>query len=137
LANLRPKERWAFIVEKAKRLRTLIIQRNGLGEVRSEIYRTAVERANVQALQHYKLRPYPGQILYIRAEGRDVSSRQDIRAVWQDYALGGLEIYALPVEDSGQMLMEPHVQGLADYLTMYLQRQTNPVTLAEPKEGTK
>ena len=134
LATLASKERWAFLVEKAKRFRTLIIQRNRLSEVRSEIRRTVVERANLQGLRHYVLRPYPGQILYISAGRRDVSSRQDLRAVWREYALGGVEVYSLPVETSGQMLVEPYVRGLADYLTTYLQRQTDGGTLAAPHE---
>jgi amino acid adenylation domain-containing protein len=134
LATLRSKERWALLVEKARRLRTLITQRHSLSEVRSEIHGTVVERANLQALRQYVLRPYPGQILYIFARRRDVSPRHDARAAWRDYALGGVEIHSLPVEDSGQMLVEPHVRGLADYLTTYLQRQTARGTLAEPDE---
>jgi aspartate racemase len=134
LAALRAKDRWRLLVEKAKRLRTVITQQHGLDDVGDEIHGTVVERANLRALRRYVLRPYPGQILYISAGGRDVSSRQDARTVWREYALGGVELHSLPVEDSGQMLVEPYVRDLAGYLTAYLQRQTVGGTLGDPGE---
>ncbi len=115
----------------------MVTTRDSLGGVRSEVYQAVVKQANLRALSQYVLRPYPGRILYITAQGRDVSSIQDTRPVWQEYAIEGMEVYSLPAENSGLMLTDPHVQVLAKYLTAHLTLQTDRTAVAAPTQPTE
>jgi len=131
LARLPMNERWEFLVSRVSVLRSMLVHRNPFGEAQNEVSQTLVERANVRALDHYTVRPYPGRILYVLAEGRRVPFGLDTRGVWRRSAVGGYEHFTLPTEDSGHMLNEPHVRVLAARLAEYLQRVTASRATAE------
>jgi thioesterase domain-containing protein len=77
---------------------------------------------NLRAFQQYEPRVYPGPVVLFRAEGRKVAPAADYRLAWYQLITGGLEVYSVPVEDSGLMLTEPHVRLVAAQLKACLER---------------
>ncbi|HKH49695.1 MAG TPA: beta-ketoacyl synthase N-terminal-like domain-containing protein, partial [Thermoanaerobaculia bacterium] len=74
-----------------------------------------VLRANVGALYDYVPRPYPGRLLYFRAEQRRPNDPPRPEIPWIELAQGGLEILLVP--GNHQTMHEPpHVQAMADRL---------------------
>ena len=121
LARLRGRQRLHYLFGRLKLLSDLLRHRDPLRGVRAEFHRHAVSRANLLAFQQYGPRPYPGRILFFRAEARRLTSDGDARLWWRQLA-GGLEVHSVPCDDSGQMLKEPHVRMLAAQLTRCIER---------------
>jgi hypothetical protein len=99
----------------------LVRHRDPVRGVRSEIRRHAVRRANLLALQRYRLRPYAGSVILFYAEGRPLTVNLDGRLRWHQLA-GALDAYGFPAGDSGQLLNEPQVRLLAAQLAACMRR---------------
>jgi len=122
LARLRGPERLRYLLGRWKFLVDIIVQRDLHRGARAELYLHAVTRANLLAFQRYAPRPYPAPVVLFCAEGRKVAPTADLRLNWRELALGGLDVYTAPGDDSGLMLTEPHVRVLAAQLKMCIER---------------
>jgi hypothetical protein len=120
LGELRGRARLRYAVGRLRRLSDLVRGDPFLG-VRAEIRRQAVNRANLVAFQRYRLRPYPGPVVLLYAEGRPLIGALDNRLRWHQLA-ATLEAYGVPADDSGQLLREPHVRVLAAQLAVFMRR---------------
>jgi acyl-CoA synthetase (AMP-forming)/AMP-acid ligase II/thioesterase domain-containing protein/acyl carrier protein len=76
--------------------------------------------AHRRATARYKLRPYPGKIVYFWCEDTWFLSRSDPRLGWRDLALEGFVLHKVPGYHY-EVLEEPHVRVLARKLRPYLQ----------------
>jgi amino acid adenylation domain-containing protein len=122
LQRLRGHERLRYLRRRATLVARRLVRRDILGGNRPEFYMEVVTQANLLAFQHYEPRAFEGPVVLFRAERRDVQSRDDRRLVWRELAIGGLEVHSIAAEDSGLMLMEPHVRPLAERLGACLER---------------
>jgi hypothetical protein len=103
-------------------LAQIVTQRDLFRGHRSEFYLRVVTQANLHALQQYEPRVYPGPVVLFRAEGRKVAADDDRRLAWRQLTGGGLEIHTVPGDDSGLMLVEPHVRVVAEQLKACIER---------------
>jgi thioesterase domain-containing protein len=71
--------------------------------------------ANVEARKGYRLHPYPGRVILLRASERSGGARQDPMLGWGELAAGGVEVHTVPGTHY-TMLREPLVQVLAQRL---------------------
>jgi amino acid adenylation domain-containing protein len=122
LQRLRGPERVRYLHRQVGLFARRLIQRDILGGNRPEFYRHVVTGANQLAFQRYEPRAFKGPVVFFRAEGRAVQSRDDPRLVWRELATGGIEVHGIAAEDSGLMLVEPHVRLLAEQLGACLDR---------------
>lgn len=122
LARLRGRERVRYLLGRFKLLTNMLIQRDLSHEARGEFHLGVVTRANVFAFHQYTPRVYPGSAVLFRAEGRDVAPAIDYRLAWRELVTGGFEMYSAPGDNSGLMLIAPHVQTLALQLKRCLNR---------------
>jgi thioesterase domain-containing protein len=122
LQRFRGRERLRYLRQRATLVARRLVRRDILGGNRPEFYMEVVTQANLLAFQHYEPRAFEGPVVLFRAEERDVQGRDDRRLVWRELAVGGLEVYNIAAEDSGLMLVEPHVRPLAERLGACLQR---------------
>jgi amino acid adenylation domain-containing protein len=122
LARLRGRERLRYLLGRMKMFTEIVAQRDLFRGHRSEFYQRVVTQANLRALQQYEARAYPGAAVLFRAEGRHVAPDDDRRLAWRQLSAGGLEIYTVPGDDSGLMLVEPHVQAVAEQLNACFER---------------
>jgi len=125
LAGLRGRARWRYLLGRSKLFADLVRHGDPLHDVRAEIRRHAVARANLLAFQRYELRPYPGRVVLIYAEGRRLTDEPDGRLRWRQLA-AELEVYGVAGHDSGQLLKEPHVHVVAAQLAACLGRAPAP-----------
>jgi aspartate racemase len=125
LAGLRGGARWMFVLQRLKPFFDLVRHRDPFRGIRAEIHRHAVSRANLLALQGYRLRPYAGSVVLFYAEGRPLIGDLDGRLRWHQLA-ADLESYGIPADDSGQLLREPHVRVLAAQLAVCMRRVAPP-----------
>jgi amino acid adenylation domain-containing protein len=79
-----------------------------------------VLRGNVDALYDYVPRPYPGRLLYFRAEQRRAVDPPRPEIPWIELARGGVEILLVP-GDHQTMHEPPHVQAVAERLKRSLE----------------
>jgi len=120
LARLRGRERLEYL-RKRLELLSRVIFRRGVSEVsRSAYYGEVVRQSNLAAVHRYQPRAYPGRVVLLLAQGRDVGSGEDPRLTWSGVAGGGLEVHSVPGDDSGLTLMKPNVEALAQRLKSYL-----------------
>jgi thioesterase domain-containing protein/acyl carrier protein len=117
--DLEPAERGEYIRARLATLRRAVALRDPFSGDRSELYRARVAEANLRAFRTYMPRPYPGRILVFCAEGRRALAALDRRLAWRDLVTG-MEVYTVPGNDSGLMLVEPHVRVLAEQLRAHL-----------------
>jgi amino acid adenylation domain-containing protein len=122
LRRLRGRERLRYLRQRAMLLADRLFRRDILGGNRPEFYLQIVTQANLLAFQRYEPRAFGGPVVLVRADGRDVQSRDDRRLVWRELAIGGLEVHSIAADDSGLMLVEPHVRLLAQQLGACLER---------------
>ncbi|NOT55709.1 MAG: amino acid adenylation domain-containing protein [Deltaproteobacteria bacterium] len=122
LARLSFRERLRYVRGRVKLLAEMIARRDVLREARGEFNLRIVTQANLQAFQQYGLQPYPGPVILFRAEGRQVAPENDYRLAWRHLITGELEIAHVPGDNSGQMLIAPHVQELALQIQTCLNR---------------
>jgi len=121
LSELHGRARWRYVLDRMRSLGDLVRHRDPVRGVRSEIRRHAVRRANLLALQRYRLRPYAGSVILFYAEGRPLTVNLDGRLRWHQLA-GALDAYGFPAGDSGQLLNEPQVRLLAAQLAACMRR---------------
>jgi amino acid adenylation domain-containing protein len=122
LARLRGRRRLRFLRERLATLVQMIAARDPFRGDRSELHLQRVTQANLLAFERYEPRPYPGPVVLFRAEGRPLGAKEDRRMAWRELALGGLEVYTMPGDDSGLMLAEPHIRTVAGQLERCLER---------------
>jgi thioesterase domain-containing protein len=72
-----------------------------------------------RALEHYEVKPYPGQLTVFKA-ARHLAGMGDPQGGWSEVALGGLRVLTLPISPRGS-LIEPFVQTLAAHLAVCLE----------------
>lgn len=82
---------------------------------RAQMYQDRVSLANQRALARYRLRPYDGRLRCAVAALRPFTG-PDGRACWQRLAPGDYAEIALPVKDSGTMLLQPAAAALAGWM---------------------
>jgi yersiniabactin nonribosomal peptide synthetase len=80
-----------------------------------------VQRTNKQALSAYQFRPYPGEIILLRAEDPDDGRIHSYDNGWSRLALGGLQIEEIPGQHE-QIFVHPNVEILAGKLEGCLAR---------------
>jgi len=73
--------------------------------------------AGRRAARAYVPRVYPGRVILFCAEKDPL----DLQRAWGNLAAGGFETHRVPADHHG-MLNEPHVQVVAEWLTVYLHR---------------
>ncbi|HYB69038.1 MAG TPA: thioesterase domain-containing protein, partial [Candidatus Bathyarchaeia archaeon] len=134
LARLDTRDRARYLLGRLRMLGQMVAQRDVFRGDRSEFHQDVVTQANLIAYQQYEPRPYTGRVVFFRAEGRRVTAQQDRRLVWRKLISGELDIQTVPVDDSGLMLMEPHVQVLARELKICIERAMARAS-ASPSRG--
>jgi thioesterase domain-containing protein len=122
LTRLKGRQRIKFLLGRVRMVGQMVAQRDVFRGDRSEFYQDVVNQANLIAYQEYEPRPYGGRVVFFRAEGRRVSAHQDRRLAWRQLITGDLDVQAVPGDDSGLMLAEPHVQSLARELKGRIER---------------
>jgi amino acid adenylation domain-containing protein len=120
LWQLEPAERREYIKARLMTLREAIATRDVFRGDRSELYRSRVTQANLQAFRQYVARPYPGSLVVFTAEDRRSLTTEDGRLTWRELATGGMDTHAVPGHDSGSIMFEPHVRVLVEHLQRYL-----------------
>jgi aspartate racemase len=122
LARLKGRQRIKFLLGRVRMVGQMVAQRDVFRGDRSEFYQDVVNQANLIAYQEYEPRPYGGRVVFFQAEGRRVNAHQDRRLAWRQLITGDLDVQAVPGDDSGLMLAEPHVQSLARELKGRIER---------------
>jgi amino acid adenylation domain-containing protein len=112
----RGRERIKYLVERIKMFAQVAARRDLFRGDRRELDQQIVTSANLRAFDRYKARVYDGRGVLFLAEARALPFEDDPRLAWRRLFLGGAEIYTVPGHDSGSMLDEPHVRGLAELL---------------------
>ncbi len=79
----------------------------------------------VRSVQHHEPGPYAEPVLLVRAGDEPTRSTGGEDYGWKRYASGGLDITWSP-GGHHNIVMEPHVQPLAQTLRRYLTQQTSP-----------
>ena len=87
-----------------------------------------VQAACLRATRQYIPNPYPGRVLLFRASDRPLGSRDDMFLGWNDLALGGVEVHAVPGNHLS-IVDEPEVYTLAAQLTSCLEQASHIKTL--------
>lgn len=81
--------------------------------------------ANINALLTYKPAPYPGRLVYFRAQERRLEyDPQYPELPWLDLSDGGVTVHVVP-GDHQSMFVEPHVNQLLAKLIPYLLGERN------------
>jgi thioesterase domain-containing protein/acyl carrier protein len=114
--------RHAYIRDKVRAAREMIVQRDLFRGDRTELYQVQVAEANQHALWRYVPRAYRGSVTLFVTTGRIARSARDRRLDWTQLAEGGVEVHEISGSDSGDMLREPHVRALVDRLQACLGR---------------
>jgi thioesterase domain-containing protein/acyl carrier protein len=78
---------------------------------RSEVF-LRVFQENASAMFAYAPRPYPGRLVFFRAQERDAINPRHPELAWIPLATEGVEVH-LVSGNHVTMLAEPHIQGLA------------------------
>ena len=104
-------------------LKQIIVQRDLFRGDRGAFHTKVVRQANLAAVHRYQPRVYPGRVVLLLAEGRNVASGEDPRLGWSRIAAGGLAAHSVPGDNSGLMLTKPNVEALAPLLKAYLDEQ--------------
>jgi amino acid adenylation domain-containing protein len=110
------------LVDKVRRLFTLVSTGDPLRGVRGEIYRQVVTAANAAAMARYVPRPYQGTLVLVLAADRKYARGKDRRLAWRDLAAGGIDVCVVPGADSGLTLVEPNVRTLAEQFRTRLEQ---------------
>jgi amino acid adenylation domain-containing protein len=117
--RLRGRQRFEYLRQRISALSQLIRRRNWTRGNRAELYREIVTQANLLAFRRYAPRPYAGPVVVFRARR---SNGADDYAQWRELAEGGVEVHTVSGDNSGLMLVEPHVQVVAAELKACLER---------------
>ncbi|HLJ68941.1 MAG TPA: amino acid adenylation domain-containing protein [Chloroflexota bacterium] len=73
------------------------------------------------AMRRYQPKPYDGPVAMFLTEDAPYRTRFDLRLLWAEYAMAGLEVHTIP-GDHGTFLDEPHVAIAARRLSACLDR---------------
>lgn len=130
LAQLHGRERRQYLLGRLKLLRDILVQRDLFRGARGEFHLRIVTQANLLAFQQYKPQVYPGPVVLFRAEGRQVAPADDYRLAWRELITGRFEVYSVPGDNSGQMLLVPQIKLLASQLKTCLDRAQASASLA-------
>lgn len=90
-----------------------------------EFHKDLVSATSYQAMARYEPREYQGDIHLIMASARQVDEAKDTRHVWRNLVSGQVSVVEIEAEDSGRMLLPPHVDALAEYLTSAIDADRN------------
>ena len=123
LARLRGRQRFEYLRERFQVLKQIVVQRDLFRGDRGAFHTKVVRQANLAAVHRYQPRVYPGRVVLLLAEGRNVASGEDPRLGWSRIAAGGLAAHSVPGDNSGLMLTKPNVEALAPLLKAYLDEQ--------------
>jgi thioesterase domain-containing protein len=88
---------------------------------RSDVF-LQVFRENASAMFAYAPRPYPGRLVFFRAQERDAINPPHPELAWIPLATEGAEVHIVTGNHSS-MLAEPHVRGLARKLRAALEER--------------
>ena len=122
--RLRGPQRFEYLRQRISALSQLIRRGNWTRGNRAELYREMVTQANLVAFRRYAPRPYAGPVVVFRARRSDGA---DDCAQWRELAEGGVEVHTVSGDNSGLMLVEPHVQAVAAELKACLERARSRV----------
>jgi amino acid adenylation domain-containing protein len=136
LATLRGQQRIEYVRDRLKTLAQIVVQRDLLRGASSEFNSEVVRQANVSAARRYKPQRYPGRVVLLLAEGRNVAAgEEDPRLGWSRVAGGGLTARGVPGDNSGLMLRRPNVEALAPLLQEYLDEQRAATAARVSQQG--
>jgi acetolactate synthase-1/2/3 large subunit len=121
-ARLRGRQRIDYLRGRLKMLTQMVARRDPFRGDRDEFDFAVVKQANLAAVHQYEPCMYPGRVVLLLAEGRKFASEEDDRLAWGRLAVGGIEMYKVPGNDSGLTLMKPNVEVLAERLKGCLER---------------
>ena len=139
LTRLRGRQRFEYLHERVRVLTQVVVQRDLFRGGRSHLNSGFVRQANLAALRRYQPPVYPGRVVLLLAEGRNVASgEEDPRLGWSRIAAGGVEAHSVPGDNSGLMLRRPNVEALAPLVKGYLdeQRGNAPARAEQPHGAT-
>jgi aspartate racemase len=114
--QLSGRERRQYLLGRLQLLKEILVQRDLFRGARGEFHLGIVTQANHLAFQQYKPQVYSGPVALFCAEGRQVAPAYDYRLAWRELITGKFEVYSVPGDNSGQMLMMPQVRLLAAQL---------------------
>ncbi|HEV8395077.1 MAG TPA: thiamine pyrophosphate-requiring protein [Vicinamibacterales bacterium] len=123
LARLNSRQRVEFLRERFQVLMDVIVQRDLFRGNRGAFNTERLRQVNLAALHRYQPRVYPGPVVLLLAEGRNVASGEDPRLGWSRIAGGGLTTHSVPGDNSGLMLRRPNVEALARLVKACLDEQ--------------
>ena len=110
-------EQLSSVIEQARYANRLLPD-IGLAQARRVLQ---VFKSHSQAINSYRLQPYPGRVtLFLASEG-EVARSQDPTLGWGELAAQGVDIHWVP-GDHKTMIREPHVQVLAQQLQTCLEQ---------------
>jgi thioesterase domain-containing protein/acyl carrier protein len=125
--RLPKKEWWPTIVRKAK------VAANVFGHAMSDnildrdFQVQRLTQATLLAVARYSVHPLPAQVVNIVASKRAAdNSALDTRNCWQGLGGEGSCAVYIPAENSGRLLVSPHVEALVDYLQPFLKENSRP-----------
>lgn len=90
----------------------------------SAAYFKRVEDACYNALYNYKIRPYKGDVLLIRAKDSFFNNEYDYDLGWSHYVQGTLSVETVP-GDHNSIFWDPHLEGMSVVFRRYLEK-VNP-----------
>ena len=122
MSRLGMRQRIAYVLYRMRMFAVMITRLDPFRGDRSEFVQRVVTEANLAAHQQYQPRAYAGRVVLFCAEGRRVSEDQDRRLAWGQLITGELSVHTLPGDDSGRMLMDPHVRILSQQFNAYVER---------------
>jgi hypothetical protein len=112
--------RGAYLREKAAVVRDMIARRDVFRGDRTEFHQRSVYEANQRAGHGYVPAPYGGPTVLCFTRGRPVRGERDRRADWMTLVPQcGAPVY-VDGRDTGDMVNPPHVYGLAEKVTSWL-----------------
>jgi len=112
---LEPEAQLAYVLDQAREA-NLVPPEIDLDQIRWLLH---IFKTNLQAMERYTPRPYPGRLILYRADETWEATGPDAQRGWDDLALGGVEVHTVP-GDHFTLIRQPHVQTLAERLRAYL-----------------
>ncbi len=130
LAQLKPQEQLVYIWQRlkwqickriAKPIHQLSLISGNVERSPQTLHNLSVLEANIHASKNYVPQVYPSHITLFRAKLRSSRYYFDPQGGWGGLASQGIEIHEIP-GDHNSILIEPHVQVLAEKLKACLDR---------------
>jgi amino acid adenylation domain-containing protein len=120
ISKLPPREMVTYIRQRIDRHDKQNIREVMMGDVEDEQvpdYMMGIIQANIQAMQGYVPKTYPGKVTLFRS----IDHGKGVYYGWSELAKGGVEIFDVPGDHRG-ILQEPNVHVLASQLNLCLQK---------------